>query len=71
MMRGLWTSSIALLLTVSIGSAEPFQEITVGGPVSSITDAQAWYINFFGADAEAITPVPGVEETKVTPDVWF
>ena len=70
-MRGLYTSSIALLLTVSFASAEPFQEITVGVPVSSITEAEAWYLGFFGADTEVIKPVPGVVEFKVAPDVWF
>jgi len=68
-MRGLNTASMALLLTAGFASAEPFQEVTVGVPVSSIVDAEAWYIRLLGADVEVIRPVPGVVEFKVSSGV--
>jgi len=40
-------------------------------PVASIADAEAWYLNLFGAIIEVIKPVPGVVEFKVAPGVWF
>jgi predicted enzyme related to lactoylglutathione lyase len=70
-MRWLARISVACLLTTSIAAAEPFQEVTVGVPVSSISDAEAWYINLLGADIEVLRPFPGVVEFKVAPGVWF
>ena len=67
-----WLSkfSVALVATTSFASAEPFREITVGVPVSSIAEAETWYLNFLGADTEIIRPFPGVVEFKVAPDTW-
>jgi len=62
--------SVALVATTSFASAEPFREITVGVPVSSIAEAETWYLNFLGADTEVMRPVPGVVEFKVGPDTW-
>lgn len=70
-MRGLHTISAALLLTAGFASADPFQEATVGVPVSSIVDAEAWYLDLFGADVELLKPFPGVVEFKVAPGVWY
>jgi predicted enzyme related to lactoylglutathione lyase len=70
-MRGLRSISAAFLLTSSFASADPFQEVTVGVPVSSIVDAEAWYLELFGADTELLRPVPGVVEFKVAPGVWY
>jgi len=70
-MRMLCRASIAFLAMAGVASAEPFKEITVGVPVASIADAEAWYLNLLGADIEVIKPVPGVVEFKVAPGVWF
>ncbi|MGC1495069.1 MAG: VOC family protein [Sulfitobacter sp.] len=68
-----WVSktSVVFIATASFASAEPFREITVGVPVSSIADAEPWYLNFLGADTEIMRPVPGVVEFKVAPDTWI
>lgn len=52
-------------------TAEPFQEVTVGVPVASISDAEAWYLNLFGKNVEILRPDAGVVEFKVAPGVWF
>lgn len=67
-----WLSkfSVALVATTGFASAEPFREITVGVPVSSIAEAETWYLNFLGADTEIMRPFPGVVEFKVAPDTW-
>ncbi|MGC1497911.1 MAG: VOC family protein [Sulfitobacter sp.] len=67
-----WLSkiSVALVATTSFASAEPFSEITIGVPVSSIAEAETWYLNFLGADTEVMRPVPGVVEFKVAPETW-
>ena len=67
-----WLSKIsaALVATTSFASAEPFREITVGVPVSSIAEAETWYFNFLGADTEVMRPVPGIAEFKVAPGSW-
>lgn len=70
-MRWFARISVACLLTTSMAAAEPFKEVTVGVPVSSISDAEAWYINLLGADVEILRPFPGVVEFKVAPGVWF
>lgn len=70
-MRWLARISVACLLTTSIAAAEPFQEVTVGVPVSSISDAEAWYTKLLGTDIEVLRPFPGVVEFKVAPGVWF
>lgn len=68
-----WLSkiSVALVATSTFASAEPFRELTVGVPVSSIAEAETWYLNFLGADTEVMRPVPGVVEFKVAPDTWI
>lgn len=71
MMRWVAGISVACLLTTGMAAAEPFQEVTIGVPVSSISDAEAWYINLLGTDVEILRPFPGVVEFKVAPGVWF
>jgi len=71
MMRWLTRTSAACLLSTGMAAAEPFQEVTIGVPVSSISDAEAWYINLLGTDVEILRPFPGVVEFKVAPGVWF
>ncbi|ATG42706.1 Glyoxalase-like domain protein [Phaeobacter piscinae] len=70
-MRRVCTAPVALLLAAGIASADPFKEITVGVPVTSITDAEAWYLTLFGPEVEVLKPVPGVVEFKVAPDTWY
>lgn len=70
-MRLLARASAACLLSTSMAAAEPFQEVTIGVPVSSISDAEAWYLNLLGTDVEVLRPFPGVVEFKVAPGVWF
>ncbi|WP_299937534.1 VOC family protein [uncultured Pelagimonas sp.] len=69
----LWLArtAVACLVTSNIASAEPFQEVTIGLPVSSITEAEAWYTNLLGADVDELRPVPGIVEFKVSPNVWL
>lgn len=62
---------MAMLLTASSASAEPFQEITVGVPVSSIVDAEAWYLKLLGTEVEVLRPFPSVVEFRVAPGVWY
>jgi predicted enzyme related to lactoylglutathione lyase len=62
---------MAFLAMTGFASAEPFQEITVGVPVTSIAEAEAWYLNLLGSDVEVIKPFPGVVEFKVAPGVWL
>lgn len=62
---------IAFTLMTGSASAEPFQEVTVGMPVASISEAEAWYTKFLGPDVETLRPVPGVVEFKVAPNVWL
>lgn len=71
MLRTLLKASIAVLAMAGSVSAEPFQEVTVGVPVVSIAEAEAWYSSFLGPDTEVIRPVPGVVEFKVAPGVWL
>lgn len=70
-MRILSGVAMVLLATARFATAEPFQEVTVGVPVASIVDAEAWYLNLLGSDVEVLRPVPGVVEFKVTPSVWL
>lgn len=51
--------------------AEPFQEVTVGIPVASISEAEAWYLKLLGDDVEILRPGPGVVEFKAAPGVWL
>lgn len=44
-MRTLCSVSMAFLAMTGFASAEPFQEVTVGVPVASIAEAEAWYLN--------------------------
>lgn len=68
-MCGLHTISAALLLTAGIASADPFQKATVGVPVSSIVDAEAWYLDYFGADVEMLRPFSSVSlSSKLHPE---
>jgi len=66
-MRGLYAAFAALLLTSNIASAEPFREVTVGVPVSSLAEAEPWYLNLFGAEVEVFESVPEVVEFNVAP----
>lgn len=70
-MRLLTLSSLAFFALTSVARADPFQEITVGVPVPSLSEAERWYAKFFGTDTEVIRPAPGVVEFKVAPGVWF
>lgn len=70
-MRRLLNASVALFAMTAATAAAPFQEITVGIPVPSLTQAVTWYTNFLGPDTEVIKPFPGVVEFKVGPDVWI
>jgi catechol 2,3-dioxygenase-like lactoylglutathione lyase family enzyme len=70
-MRKLLKATAVFLAMTGAASAEPFQEITVGIPVSSIAEAEAWYVNFLGPDTEMIKPFPGVVEFKTAPGVWL
>ncbi|MFS8180332.1 VOC family protein [Pseudovibrio denitrificans] len=62
---------VASFAFASAVSAEPFQEVTVGVPVPSLAEAEAWYAKFLGPDTEVLRPVPGIVEFKVAPGVWF
>ena len=70
-MRILRNVAVALLAMPNFAVAEPFQEVTVGVPVASIVDAEAWYLNLLGSDVEILRPFPGVVEFKVAPGVWL
>jgi len=70
-MRLFLPSLLALLALTTSVRAEPFQEITVGVPVASLSEAERWYGSFLGADTEMIRPAPGVVEFKVAPGVWL
>lgn len=70
-MRLLFASSLAFLALTAVSRAEPFQEITVGIPVPSLSEAERWYGAFLGPDTEVIRPVPGLVEFKVAPGVWL
>lgn len=71
MMRRLCSVSMAFFAMTGLASAEPFEEVTVGVPVASIVEAEAWYLNLLGADVEVLKPFPGVVEFKVAPGVWL
>lgn len=71
MMRGLGATSTALLLTAGFAFAEPFEEVVVGVSVSSIVDAEAWYLSFLGSEVKVIRPFPGVVEFMIAPGVWY
>lgn len=70
MMVWLSKASVALLVITGFASAEPFREITVGVPVSSIAEAETWYLDFFGAETEVIRPAPKIVEFKAAPGTW-
>lgn len=70
-MRMMFKATVVFLAMANVAAAEPFKEITVGIPVSSLTEAEAWYINFLGADTEMISPAPGIVEFKATDGVWL
>lgn len=70
-MRPSCSVSMAFLAMTGFASAEPFQEVTVGVPVASIVEAEAWYLNLLGSDVEVLKPFPGVVEFKVAPGVWL
>lgn len=71
MMRTLCRFFMAFFAMTGFASAEPFEEVTVGVPVASIIEAEAWYLNLLGADVEVLKPFPGVVEFKVAPGVWL
>lgn len=70
-MRMLFKATVVFLAMANVATAEPFKEITVGIPVSSLAEAEAWYINFLGADTEMISPAPGIVEFKAADGVWL
>ncbi len=70
-MRMLARLTMAFALMSSIASAQPFQEVTVGVPVASVAEAEAWYLNLLGTDVDVLRPVPGVVEFMVAPGVWL
>ncbi|WP_368183651.1 VOC family protein [Aestuariibius sp. HNIBRBA575] len=61
----------ALCLTSGFAMAEPFQEVTIGVPVASIVEAEAWYLQLLGSDVEVLRPYPGVVEFKAAPGMWL
>ena len=64
--------AIAAILSVSgFARAEPFNEVTIGVPVPSLPEAEAWYAKLLGPDVETAHPVPGIAEFKVAPGVWL
>lgn len=70
-MRKLFSTTAMLFSLVGTASAEPFQEVTIGIPVSSIAEAEAWYTSFLGSNVETIKPFPGVVELKASKGVWI
>lgn len=70
-MRILLKTSVIFLAMAGVAAAEPFEEITVGVPVSSLSQAEKWYINFLGTDTETIRPAPDIVEFKAAPGVWL
>jgi len=69
--RRITASSFVFLALTGAALAEPFQEMTVGVPVPSLSEAEAWYATFLGSDTEVIRPAPGIVEYKVAPGVWL
>ncbi|WP_051332349.1 VOC family protein [Cucumibacter marinus] len=70
-MRQLILASALLAGCSGVASAEPFGEVTVGIPVPSLAEAEAWYGQLLGGGAEKFEPAPGVVEFKATPNVWL
>lgn len=70
-MRAMLLASAAALMVSGVASAEPFGEVTIGVPVPSLSEAEAWYGQLLGSGAEKIEPAPGVVEFKATPHVWL
>ncbi len=70
-MRSLIMAATASVLLTSAAASAPFNEVTIGVPVNSIENAEAWYINLFGPEVEILRPAPGVVEFKVAPGVWY
>ncbi len=64
-------AALLFMLGSTAMASEPFKEMTVGVPVKSITEAEAWYKNFLGSDVEIMRPVPGVIELKASNGVWI
>ncbi|MGJ8535293.1 MAG: VOC family protein [Alphaproteobacteria bacterium] len=62
---------MATLAMTGSASAEPSQEVTVGFPVASIVEAEAWYLNLFGSGVEVLRPFAGVVGFKIAPGVWL
>ncbi|MCA3437688.1 MAG: VOC family protein [Rhodobacter sp.] len=60
-----------LLAMTGVASAEPFQEVTVGIPVTNLAEAEAWYSKLLGPDVEVMRPDPGITELKIAPGVWL
>jgi predicted enzyme related to lactoylglutathione lyase len=70
-MGGMSRFAAVLLAMTGVASAEPFQEVTIGVPVTNLAEAEAWYTKFLGLDAEVTRPYPGITEFKVAPGVWL
>lgn len=70
-MRMAFKVGAVLLATAGFASAEPFGEVTVGVPVSSLVDAEVWYGKFLGPDVEVLKPDAGILEYKAAPGVWL
>ncbi|MBL1420538.1 MAG: VOC family protein [Alphaproteobacteria bacterium] len=62
---------VVFLAIISVATAEPFKEITIAIPVSSLNQAEQWYTNFLGADTEMIKPTPDIIEFKAARGVWL
>lgn len=60
---------MAFLAETGFASVEPFQEATVGVPVASIVEAEAWYLNLLGSEVEVLKPFPCVAGFKVAPSL--
>jgi predicted enzyme related to lactoylglutathione lyase len=70
-MGGMFRYAAVLLAMTGAASAEPFQEVTVGVPVTNLAEAEAWYTKLLGPDAEVMRPFPGITEFKIAPGVWL
>ena len=70
-MRKIAFAFAAVLSVCRLRRAEPFNEVTIGVPVPSLPEAQAWYAKFLGPGSGDCSPCPGIVEFKVAPGVWL
>lgn len=71
MTRCLQLGLFATCAMASLSVAEPFQEVTIGMPVTSMAEAEAWYLKLLGPDVKVMRPVPGIVEFQAAPGVWL